>query len=215
MVSHVSGYNKTILRRVGAPKHNAMTRLVCFNKKCRGVIGWKQTQQRNKFKGYKKGPGVLRLKLQMSDSLKNEGQGPLPTVPDTTTIGSTAIVAQNPPANDQSMRVVFNEVLFETNSSTLNEAFAVRLDSLTGFIVGHDNYTIRIVGHTDHSGTEERNTSLSYERAEAVAQYLVLNGVKDESITFEGMGSKEPIDDNNTPEGRQKNRRVEIFLSFP
>jgi outer membrane protein OmpA-like peptidoglycan-associated protein len=210
VVSHLSGTNKTMLYRVGAPKHNAITRVICFKTPCRGVIGWKKTQQRNKFKGYKK-PGIPRLKYLKRDSLNaiERQPSPSPIVEDT-----VSVVPSEPIMKDSVISFVFDDVLFETNSSNLNDAFKKRLDSLSVSIRKYENYRIRVVGHTDNSGRERSNSMLSQQRAEAVALYLVSNGISSSQITAEGRGSGDPIADNATIEGRQKNRRVQIFLSF-
>jgi outer membrane protein OmpA-like peptidoglycan-associated protein len=70
--------------------------------------------------------------------------------------------------------------------------------------------SIHITGHTDNDGDEDYNYNLGLERAERVKNYLVSKGVSAEKITTESMGKKEPIADNSTEEGKQKNRRVEI-----
>lgn len=75
------------------------------------------------------------------------------------------------------------------------------------------NYKIGITGHTDISGTPERNNRLSYDRARAVAAYLTSAGVRPQTMFVRGAGSKEPKTSNATPEGRSENRRVEIELS--
>src|SRR4051812_25086078 len=83
-VSHLSGTQKTMLFKPGAPQHNAISRTICFKFKCRSVIGWKRTQQRNKFKGYKK-PGIPRLKYLKNDSLREERNQRAPVINDTIT----------------------------------------------------------------------------------------------------------------------------------
>ncbi len=72
------------------------------------------------------------------------------------------------------------------------------------------NETVTLTGHTDADGTEEYNYKLGLERAERVKKYLVNHGVPDERIIVKSKGKTEPIDTNGTPEGKQKNRRVEI-----
>jgi outer membrane protein OmpA-like peptidoglycan-associated protein len=70
------------------------------------------------------------------------------------------------------------------------------------------SFSLLIVGHTDSQGDEAYNQRLSEDRAESVKSYLVKKGVGEISITAEGKGESEPIADNNTAEGREKNRRV-------
>lgn len=74
---------------------------------------------------------------------------------------------------------------------------------------------VRIVGHTDSSGSDAVNNPLSLDRAEAVRDYLVAQGVPATRVQVEGRGEREPVADNASPEGRARNRRVEIFLSEP
>lgn len=210
MVSHLSGKQKTMLAKAGAPKHNALTRIICFKYVCRGVIGWTRTQQRNKFKGYKK-PGIPRLKYLRNDSLKAAQPESLPAPVSIDTISS---IASAPVQKDSTVAFVFDDVLFDTNSSNLTPTFIERLDSLSASIRKYENYTIRIVGHTDNSGSERSNAMLSQERAEAVAEHLAATGIDRKVITAEGRGSSEPVGENASAEGRQKNRRVQVFLSF-
>ncbi len=70
--------------------------------------------------------------------------------------------------------------------------------------------TVTLIGHTDADGTQEYNHQLGMERAERVKKYMVKHGVPEEKIKVESKGKTEPIDTNGTPEGKQKNRRVEI-----
>ncbi|MBK8673972.1 MAG: OmpA family protein [Bacteroidetes bacterium] len=74
-------------------------------------------------------------------------------------------------------------------------------------------YKVSIIGHTDNIGNEDFNVKLSLLRAKVVLDYLVLNKIDAKRISIEGNGSKQPIADNNTEEGRAKNRRSEIRIS--
>ncbi|WP_153108967.1 OmpA family protein [Propionivibrio limicola] len=75
--------------------------------------------------------------------------------------------------------------------------------------------TVRIVGHTDSTGSDSVNVPLSVNRASATRNYLVARGVAMSRISIDGRGSREPIADNNTVAGRAMNRRVEIFVAEP
>lgn len=87
---------------------------------------------------------------------------------------------------------------------------------LSKFAQGLDGtMRVHIVGHTDSQGSDAVNNPLSRERAEAVRDYLVAQGVAAPRIEVEGKGEHQPIADNATAEGRAKNRRVEIFLREP
>ena len=69
-----------------------------------------------------------------------------------------------------------------------------------------------MVGHTDSEGDTENNITISQNRADIVRTYLIGNGIRPEQIETKGMGEEEPIAGNDTPEGREANRRVEIIL---
>jgi outer membrane protein OmpA-like peptidoglycan-associated protein len=211
VVSHLSGTNKTMLMRAGAPKHNSISRVICFKFKCRSVVGWKKTQQRNKFKGYKK-PGIPRLKYLKNDSSREQPTQPIPIVRDT--VQTVAATPSEPVRKDSLVSFVFNDVLFDLNSSHIKSSFTSQLDSVSNLIREHKNYRIEVIGHTDNSGTERANAKLSQNRAQAVATYLVSTGIDGDFVVAEGRGSSEPIADNTSAEGRAKNRRVEILLRF-
>ena len=73
--------------------------------------------------------------------------------------------------------------------------------------------SVRVVGHTDATGSEEGNERLSVSRADSVRNHLVGRGVSTTAITTDGRGSREPMADNSTAAGRAQNRRVEIFVA--
>ncbi len=75
-----------------------------------------------------------------------------------------------------------------------------------------DGRKIRIIGHTDSQGSDEFNLELSRKRSEAVRTYLTSHGIDSNGVVSEGAGEDQPVADNNTPEGRANNRRVEIVL---
>ena len=87
---------------------------------------------------------------------------------------------------------------------------------LDQFAQGLDpNMRVRIVGHTDSTGSDAINNPLSIDRAESVRDYLAGKGVAASRVETEGRGSREPVADNGTDAGRAQNRRVEIFLRDP
>jgi OmpA-OmpF porin, OOP family len=73
--------------------------------------------------------------------------------------------------------------------------------------------TTDILGHTDDVGTEEFNLALSNERVQAIADYIVINGIDPSRLTKTGYGESRPIADNSTPEGQALNRRVEFTVN--
>jgi outer membrane protein OmpA-like peptidoglycan-associated protein len=72
---------------------------------------------------------------------------------------------------------------------------------------------VRIVGHTDSTGSDAINNPLSVNRAQSARDYLVARGVNSSRISIDGRGSREPIADNATESGRARNRRIDIFLA--
>lgn len=75
-----------------------------------------------------------------------------------------------------------------------------------------DKYEIKVVGHSDRVGSEQANLLVSEKRALSVALYLLNKGVDRKRVSYEGKGSQEPITDNNTQEGRDVNRRVDLLI---
>ncbi len=102
-------------------------------------------------------------------------------------------------------------VLFEFDKYEVRQAAKPRLDSIAGLIAKWKNASVIISGHTDSTGTEEHNSRLSLNRAEAVKKYLLLKVKPAETRTF-GLGSASPAASNTTEQGREKNRRVEIII---
>jgi len=79
-------------------------------------------------------------------------------------------------------------------------------------MIKHTNIEIEITGHTDNTGDVDYNLALSKNRAEAVARYLINKNIQSQRIKTMGYGITKPITENNSPEGKAKNRRVEILL---
>lgn len=120
----------------------------------------------------------------------------------------------NTPAGDQvdstgcslTMRL---EVLFDTDSSTINRTSFAELDRMITFLrETAPSATGVIEGHTDTVGAEAYNQQLSERRAQAVLKYLVDGGVPASRLRAQGFGETQPVADNATPEGRAQNRRV-------
>jgi outer membrane protein OmpA-like peptidoglycan-associated protein len=106
------------------------------------------------------------------------------------------------------------DVKFERGSGYLTEESKVRLDKTAEVIKKYSNFNFKyaIHGHTDNQGQEKFNIRLSAKRAEKVKEHLILKGVPADILETKGVGSAEPIADNNTEEGRSKNRRVEFII---
>ncbi|HEX7153112.1 MAG TPA: OmpA family protein [Thermoanaerobaculia bacterium] len=108
-----------------------------------------------------------------------------------------------------------NDILFDTDSAALRSASRSTLNELaTNFRQYPDNVII-VEGHTDSTGSDAHNQRLSENRASAVADYLIDGGVAPSAITVYGYGESRPKGTNDTAEGRQTNRRVEIHIRAP
>jgi outer membrane protein OmpA-like peptidoglycan-associated protein len=103
-------------------------------------------------------------------------------------------------------------ITFATNSSDLSPAFFDVLNSVGKVLKEFNQTVVEVAGHTDSTGSDAYNQSLSERRANSVAQYLQSQGVIRDRLITVGMGETRPVADNNTAEGKQLNRRVEITL---
>jgi outer membrane protein OmpA-like peptidoglycan-associated protein len=111
--------------------------------------------------------------------------------------------------------VNLSDVLFDFNKASLKPGCREKLSKLAGVLIAYSGaYHLQIDGHTDSVGSEEYNLRLSQDRAQIVRSYLVQEGVHTDRIgEVHGMGKMMPVASNDTPEGRQMNRRVEIVIS--
>ena len=109
--------------------------------------------------------------------------------------------------------VNMGDVLFDTGKFDLRSEAREKLAKLSGIVLAHPGLKLAIEGYTDSTGGDELNRKLSQDRADAVRGYLTEQGLAPDSVTAQGFGKSEPVADNNTAAGRQKNRRVEIVVS--
>ncbi|MCP4440979.1 MAG: OmpA family protein [Aureispira sp.] len=122
------------------------------------------------------------------------------------------------PEIKEDVKKVFDEALqgvqFNTGRSSIKkESFAI-LDKVVQVMKEYDNATLTIEGHTDNQGADSSNKTLSQSRSEEVLKYLAKNGISADRMSAKGYGEEKPVADNNTAEGRAKNRRVEFILKF-
>ena len=101
---------------------------------------------------------------------------------------------------------------FKTAKYNIEEKYFQELDNLKSLLVNENEIKIEIAGHTDNNGSELENQLLSENRAKSVKSYLVKNGIDKLRINCVGYGEKQPIADNNSKQGREKNRRIEIRI---
>jgi outer membrane protein OmpA-like peptidoglycan-associated protein len=103
-------------------------------------------------------------------------------------------------------------ITFEVNKSNVKPNFVEILSSVTLVLNEYKSTMIEVAGYTDSTGSESYNQMLSQQRAQAVSNILMQNGVQPVRIDTVGYGESRPIASNATPEGRQQNRRVELTL---
>lgn len=111
--------------------------------------------------------------------------------------------------------VNLSDVLFDFNKASLKPGAREKLSKLAGILLAYPgSYRLEIEGHTDAVGSEEYNLKLSQERANSVRDYLLQAGLMQNRITStRGLGKSTPVATNDTPEGRQMNRRVELVIA--
>ena len=109
--------------------------------------------------------------------------------------------------------VNMSDVLFDTGSFTLKPGAREKLAKVSGILLAHPGLMLQIEGHTDSVGSDDFNQRLSEARAGSVRDYLAEEGVPASSITAQGFGKTQPVATNETAEGRQRNRRVEIVVN--
>jgi outer membrane protein OmpA-like peptidoglycan-associated protein len=112
------------------------------------------------------------------------------------------------------LKTAFENLEFETGKAVIRSSSFASLDELAELLVSKPTWKLRISGHTDNVGSDASNMTLSKNRAQATAKYLQGKGVAPEKLVTEWFGETKPIADNNTPEGRQANRRVEMLVEF-
>jgi OmpA-OmpF porin, OOP family len=114
---------------------------------------------------------------------------------------------------DRGTVVTLGDVLFDTGRASLKPGADLTLDRLATLMKENPQARVLIEGHTDNRGSEEYNEALSQRRADAVAAALLSRGVPTDAVHAIGRGKEYPVATNDTPEGRQQNRRVEIIFS--
>lgn len=101
---------------------------------------------------------------------------------------------------------------FDSGSANIRASSQGLLDAIAQRIASLGNKHVEVIGHTDNQGNPNNNLILSRARAEAVKAYLVQKGIAAERITTNGLGDAQPVADNETPEGRTRNRRIEFRI---
>jgi OmpA-OmpF porin, OOP family len=113
---------------------------------------------------------------------------------------------------DSTKALTFDNVNFATGSAVLTEGSISQLSDLVKIMKAYPKVAIKIEGHTDNKGNAQSNKKLSLSRAESVMKFLKTNGIDTSRMSVAGLGSDKPTADNNTEEGRAKNRRIEAYV---
>lgn len=107
---------------------------------------------------------------------------------------------------------MLRNVFFETGSAALRPESTTELLQLKDLLDKNPTLKIRIQGHTDNVGSDAANLQLSESRARAVQDFLIQKGVSSGRLSSKGFGEAQPIASNDTPDGRQQNRRTEFVV---
>jgi outer membrane protein OmpA-like peptidoglycan-associated protein len=127
------------------------------------------------------------------------------------TAGTGTVVTQT--SDNQLKLTIPNDISFDTGRHDIKPNLRPILDQFAQGLSQQPGTEVRIIGHTDNTGSDAVNNPLSVNRAQSTRDYLVARGVNSNRITIDGRGEREPIADNTTEAGRARNRRIEIFLA--
>ncbi len=127
------------------------------------------------------------------------------------TAGTGTVVTQT--ADNQLKLSIPNDISFATGRHDIQPRLMPILDQFAQGLNQQPSMEVRIVGHTDSTGSDAVNNPLSVNRAQSARDYLVSRGVASSRISIDGRGAREPIADNSTEAGRARNRRIDIFLA--
>jgi len=118
-------------------------------------------------------------------------------------------------ADNQLKLEIPSDISFDVNRADIKPQLRPVLDKFAQGLNTYPGSSVRIVGHTDSTGNDAINNPLSVNRAASTRDYLTARGVARSRIAIDGRGSHEPVADNHTAQGREMNRRVEIFVAEP
>lgn len=108
--------------------------------------------------------------------------------------------------------LILGGIPFQASSARLRKESEATLEQVYAALRTHDQLIVEISGYTDNQGNEENNKKLSLARAQAVKNWLVKKGIREDRLSIAGMGSLDPIAPNDTPKNRAKNRRIEFHV---
>ncbi len=113
----------------------------------------------------------------------------------------------------EGIKITFDSgIMFDVNKASLKQASRDNLEKLAVILNKYEDTNILLEGHTDATGSDEYNLDLSRQRAQSVSNHLASVGVNATRFTIMGYGESQPVGDNETDDGRQQNRRVEVAI---
>lgn len=131
--------------------------------------------------------------------------------PKVATSSNKPITSSNVPF-EKSKPIVLNNIFFDFNKASLKPTSFPELNYLKQLLLDYPSMNIQINGHTDNKGSDAYNLTLSENRAKAVRDYLIQQGITSSRLSYKGYGETEPIDTNETEQGRKNNRRTEFII---
>ena len=108
---------------------------------------------------------------------------------------------------------VFDNLNFQAATTQLTSESQPTVNNLASILKAYPNAQVQLLGHTDNTGTPDANQTLSLNRANAVKEILVNQGVKADRISTQGLGQDHPVASNDSDEGRLRNRRTELVVT--
>lgn len=151
-------------------------------------------------------PGKYRIKLIQEGEVKKDKIINLPELEGRRIYNQVRIFV----LYEQRDQFTLENLLFEYNSAHIYEESYPILNKLVDYLLNEGDAQFEIAGHTDDVGSDEDNLILSRNRANAVRDYLIARGIEADRLIAMGYGESEPIADNETEDGRAKNRRTEV-----
>ena len=158
-------------------------------------------------------PGEMSARTELETAMASPSDESIPA-PDDAAIVSSATAEADACRNRLRGEIDSHSVSFSLSSATITSASRTHLSELGSMMRACPQFSIEITGHTDTTGAEAHNRQLSQRRADAVAAFLTENGVSAQRLSARGVGSAEPLADNRTRDGRQRNRRIDLDLIF-
>ena len=151
--------------------------------------------------------------LRVANAKAADSAAGLAVANDRATALAADLAALKAKPTDRGDVITLGDVLFATGRSELQGSSDRSIDALSAFLTSHPERLVRIEGFTDSVGSEASNQGLSERRAGAVASALTRRGIALQRVATQGYGEAFPVASNDTPTGRQENRRVEVIIS--